>query len=231
MLPPFPPPSSPIIEALALRLVDPGLLDAVARQPDPLQSYELRVGLQDSRLTEMLRELRTATAHLPTCADLTEARIWVKFYFVTWCSLSDVLAALIAEVFDLGIDSRDLDLTMVLRNRHVRASALPAVLSKYSTAIAYPKYSERRNDIVHRGYLDDNEFLEFDRAAILEAMKRHFHRPSSVTDEAVAAKLGSILTEKKAAYDAHLFSTELMLAEMFVVLSALIATHPRAGAV
>ena len=218
---------SPLGLALVTRLADTALLKALAALPDPMNSYEIRVARQDQILWQSFHELRHTVASLPSVTTPTQARAAIKFYVVSWCSLSDVLACLISEVFDLGIAFRDLDLTMVLRNRHISVTALPAILGRYSSQIRYSQYAEARNDIVHRGNLDDKDLSEFEGALLLEAMRRQFNVPDRASDEVIVSKLQSIMGEKQASLQQHLASTEAMLREMSVVLAEAFSSHPQ----
>jgi hypothetical protein len=152
---------------------------------------------------------------LSTQQSYTDAVIGIKFYIISWCTLSDVLAGFVNTVFDLGIDKKDINLTMVLRNKHVSKSQLPYILSKYNSKIRYSHFSKTRNDIVHRGVLDDSE---------LAAIKRHIHRvgllelfgdPSVAVEQSqIAANLREYLLKKQVELTTHLSDTVAMLEEM-----------------
>jgi hypothetical protein len=221
---------SPLGLALATRLADPTLLKALSALPDPMDSYVVRIARQDHLLWQSFRELRHTVTSLPSATTPTQARAWVKFYVVCWCSLSDVLACLISEVYDLGIAFKDLDLTMVLRNRHIQATSLPATLGRYSAEIRFSQYAEARNDIVHRGHLDDKDLSNFEGALLWEVLRRQFSLPDGASDEAIVAKLQSILGEKQASLQQHLASTEAMLREMSEALAEAAASHLQGAA-
>ena len=118
---------SPLGLALVTRLADTALLKALAALPDPMNSYEIRVARQDQILWQSFHELRHTVASLPSVTTPTQARAAIKFYVVSWCSLSDVLACLISEVFDLGIAFRDLDMLLTSCSRFPCESGGPVI--------------------------------------------------------------------------------------------------------
>lgn len=228
-LDPYDDDSSPLLHAVAGRIVsEPYLKNFATLQvshPDITTSYEFRVCVRDYNLWQTLRELKHAVVSLASASSSTQARISTKFYVISWCSLSDTLAALISEVHDLGIDPRDINLTMVMRNTHVLQSDLPAILDRYASKLQYAKYADLRNQIVHRGHLQDQELLTFEGALQRVLIKRRFGIRDETTDADISAKLASILAAKQRLYQEHLGATTEMLHEMSSQLAATLAAH------
>lgn len=221
--------SSPLLHAVANRIVSEAYLKNFAAlrasHPDIVTSYEFRVCICDFNLWQTLQELRHAVVSLTSASTSTQARISTKFYVISWCSLSDTLAALISEVHELGIDPRDINLTMVMRNTHVLQSDLPTILDRYASRLHYAKYADLRNQIVHRGHLEDQDLLTFEGARQRVLINRRFGVRDETTDTDILAKLRSILATKQSLYQEHLGATADMLHEMSTHLAATLAAH------
>src|SRR5258705_5223914 len=68
-----------------------------------------------------LNELTHTVDLIQRAHDGTSIRVLAKTYLIGWVTLSDVVAGLLNEVFDLGYAERDVSLSVVLRNKHVRS--------------------------------------------------------------------------------------------------------------
>lgn len=81
----------------------------------------------------------------------------MKLYVISWSTLLDLLGCLINSVFNLGMADRDIKLQLVLRNDHVRSSPIHQLLKDYESALLIENLREKRNDLVHRGKIPDED--------------------------------------------------------------------------
>lgn len=79
----------------------------------------------------------------------------IKMYIISWATLTDLIAYLISEVFDLGLPPDRIELGHVLRNRHIASTIIPQMFKQNHTTLRTKEFSKKRNDIVHRSYLDE----------------------------------------------------------------------------
>ena len=186
--------------------------------------YEPKVTTQHHRIDLMRSELHHQISMLTAVDSFVAARCHLKLYIVTWCSLSDVTAALINEVYELGIDEKDVNLTMILRCARVKKTKVGAVFQRHKKAVDFDKYSEKRNDIVHRGILNEEVLKEiFGRAnsnAVREAMGHSIPSDWAYRSE---LELKEFLRHKRTELDGHMDATESMLLELLVELAKHVA--------
>lgn len=81
----------------------------------------------------------------------------MKLYIISWSTLLDLLACLINSVFNLGIADRDIKLQLILRNSHVKSSRIQQLLMDYEKTLLIENLRKKRNDLVHRGKIPDEE--------------------------------------------------------------------------
>lgn len=122
-----------------------------------LELQEIKIWYELSHLDDMLKQLNYQVNFLLQAKDYNEIVVAIKFYIIGWATLSDMLAKFINIAFDLGIDDKDLNITMVLRNSHIRETDLPQIIKSYSRKLQHGIYLKLRNDIVHRGILIDSD--------------------------------------------------------------------------
>lgn len=177
--------------------------------------YEVKVWFPLKDLDAVVDEIRYLIELLPNLETYTPAMIAVKFYIVSWCTLSDVFAKLVNAVFDLGIDDRDIGLMMVFRNEHVKKSGLPEILARYIARIKHDDFSRLRNDIVHRGVLKDPE-LERISARLTHIGLLELFETAKAEEELreVGSDLKACLLRKQTEFTHHLSDTVTMLDEM-----------------
>ena len=94
------------------------------------------------------------TLKWPTIEHLAVA---MKLYVISWSTLRDLLASLINVVFNLGIADRDVKEHLVLHNRHVQSSRVPQIVQAYDNSLAIKDLKRKRNDVVHRGNIPDED--------------------------------------------------------------------------
>jgi hypothetical protein len=145
-----------------------------------------------------------------------EVRLNEKLYIISWWTLSDLIAGLINKVFDLGLADEDVKFTVVMRNKHVMKSDLPAIIKKYTKPLQIPRLRKQRDDIVHRGKIIDEEIENVYRAwATLQAEndrqggKGHNQMIARQIDE-----FTEIALRKRATYEAHYLGTVNMVHEI-----------------
>lgn len=148
--------------------------------------------------------------------------IAMKLYVISWSTLRDLLASLVNAVFNLGIADRDVKEHLVLHNRHVQSSRIPQILQAYDSTLAIKDLKKKRNDVVHRGKIpdDDVEQILMERNMIegrrysLLAMNpisgEEYERQSSLLQQ----KLRALAQEKQDLWRTHHQQTIAMLSEI-----------------
>jgi hypothetical protein len=108
----------------------------------------------------------------------------MKLYVISWSTLLDLLACLINSVFNLGIADRDIKLQLVLRNDHVRSSQIHQLLENYEKTLPIGDLRKKRNDLVHRGKIPDEEveqiFVERNR---IDSRRYSFLQENPISEE------------------------------------------------
>ena len=84
-----------------------------------------------------------------------EIRALLKLYVTSWMTISDVVAVLINEIYDLGYAEQDIELSIILRNSHIKKTEIAKVISKHRKTVQHEHYANAPHDVVHRGKLDD----------------------------------------------------------------------------
>lgn len=210
-----------VMNAAMSRIVrlSPEAQDKVALE----NGYELRVYGRSFNLVAAFEELEHLLQLLGRAKTFQEVSLLIKLYVIGWVTLSDILANIINEVFDLGYAEQDIQFGVIFRNRRIRASSLPAVLKEHSNPIQYDKFVRLRNDIVHRGRLDDADLSETNGEVVAAVVKKTIHvdQNDSVAVEAAARqasveigaaqKLQDLVIMKRSQFAEHLVATRAML--------------------
>src|SRR4051812_27093767 len=95
---------TPLNEALLKHMSDPKRIKLIAAEAGDY--YETRVTTQHHRLDLMIAELHHQIEMLTEIDSFVAARCRLKLYIITWCSLSDVVASLINQVYEIGVDDK-----------------------------------------------------------------------------------------------------------------------------
>lgn len=127
--------------------LSPTKQDRVAQE----NGYEMRVYEQTCDLSASFEELEHLVDLLGCARSFQEISLLIKVYVIGWVTLSDVLANIMSEVFDLGYAEQDVQIGVIRWNRKIRVSAIPQAIKRHSTEIQYDRFARQRNDIVHRG--------------------------------------------------------------------------------
>lgn len=201
--------------------------------------YEMRVHARAFDLIAAFEELEHLVDLLGRARTFQEISLLIKVYVIGWVTLSDVLANIINEVFDLGYGEQDVQLGTILRNRKIRESTLPQVIKRHGKEVRYDRFARLRNDVVHRGKLDDAELADVrgevlsavvmktmridatDAAAIEEATNR------AAEEVEATQKMRDLVRQKQSQFAAHLAGTRAMFLEIAPVLIARIIAQPR----
>jgi hypothetical protein len=221
-------------------------IHAVIARADPTHmASELRLSVNDrailtkvTNLTQAVQELVDLIELLQEAHACVHIRLLLKLYHVGWGTLSDMTAILIDEVFDLGNDEKDIDLGRVRKNRHVKSSGIPEVLAKHAKAIEHDRFTQARNDIVHRGWLNDPELNALGQreanamihAALFqgsiddEPTQTYFRRELDRTG--LGSEIASLVNARAGSLKAHLDATMLVLEDIDVVLAKRISSLP-----
>jgi hypothetical protein len=193
--------------------------------------YETKVRLALQDLDALLDEIDRLLRLMSTLKTYSEAIIAVKFYVISWCTLSDVMAKLINVVFDLGIDDRDINLMMLLRNAHVRPSGLSDLMSKHQSDLRVGYYTELRNDIIHRGILSDSDTQDLNskrtRSRLIQILRKN---EAKKEQRRFDADIKEYLRNKQSEFRKHLQATVVLLDEMIRCLSPVVLRRARFSA-
>jgi Cthe_2314-like HEPN len=182
-------------------------------------------------LWRTLDELEDLLGLLRAGGSCVHVRLLIKLYHVGVATLNDVLAGLINEVFDLGYRARDVSLENVLRNRHIVDADIPQVLGKHAETTQKLRFSQIRNDIVHRNKLVDAELdklcdqeanlmssaLLFHEGVGDSSPKVYFAREAEKTGHASAIR--DLAASRAQELSDHLAATKTMLADVDVPLA------------
>jgi len=94
----------------------------------------------------------------------------LKFYYIAWGTLKDLMAKLVSNVLDLGIADVDLNFGILLRNDKVKNTRIPEICNKYSKLLDIAGTDKARNEAAHRGNLLDDDVINIKRKkAAIEA--------------------------------------------------------------
>jgi len=158
-------------------------------------------------------------------ATVNELSLLLRLYAVSWITLSDLAANVINAVFDLGYAERDVDLSAILRNGHIRDTQIPSIVKRHGPQVRFAYWADLRNNIVHRGRLLDDDFLALERVWIDLALKAS--NDTQGTDGSTsavgvesnfAARLEEFKRKRIADLDEHLTATNQLLWEIGEVL-------------
>jgi len=168
-----------------------------------------------SDLDKSVEEIHHQIGLLPNLNTAIHASIAVKFYIVSWCTLSDILAGFINTALNLGINKKDINFTMILRNEHVQRTRLPEIIQKYRKEIDFSRYTELRNEIVHRGILNDTELLTItNKLHEIDMKGQIFGTPLANERSKVQMELEKYLLRKGDDFTTHISNTVAMLDEI-----------------
>lgn len=188
--------------------------------------YEFRVYGRAFDLAAAFEELEHLLEFLQRARTFPEISLVIKLYTIGWVALSDVLANLVNEVFDLGYAEQDVQFGVILRNRKIKESSIPGVVKQHAKPVRYDDFVRRRNDIVHRGKLDDSELTDMRgqvfSAVVLKTMMVDMNDAEAVAEASrdavvevnAAGKMQQLLNHKKAEFAEHLTATRAMFAEL-----------------
>ena len=120
-----------------------------------------------ANVNNSLDELVHVIELIERARDLHYVRLLLKMYNVGWVTLSDLIAILINEALDLGYPPANISLGAVLENKHVKTLGIPKVITRHSRRVEYEKFKAMRNDIVHRGQLEEPELEQLRKSEVL----------------------------------------------------------------
>jgi hypothetical protein len=222
--------------AAMFRLRGPKILERFRRAP--ADAYEIRVFMAAAELTNLFEELRHIVALIPRALTFPELTAVIKLYIISWVSLSDVLAGLLNQVYDLGIAYEDVEFGALRRNRHIASTSVPAIVRTHEKALRYDEFAKLRNAIIHRGKLEEKELVtihaEFLTAVLSRAVQLSTDdeaAKAAVTEAArqeanVQARVLELMKRKQVEYTEHLNATLEFLREVAPVLIERIEAQP-----
>jgi hypothetical protein len=215
-------------DAAMARFNDARAVDTL--KTDAKRSYEMRVFMAAAELKDLFGELDAALALLHKATTFAEISALLKLYIINWSSLSDLLAIVLNEVFALGIAAQDISLGAILRNAHIRTTEVPQIVKKYGKATQYDRFVRMRNDIVHRGKLDDDELTQIHSDLLMEILARsgkdiveNEDAKATMLKQArrqsrVRPRITELIKSRENEYREQMTSTQAMLREIAEVL-------------
>jgi hypothetical protein len=129
---------------------------------------------------------------------------------------------LVNAVFNLGIADRDVKVHLVLNNSHVKSSRIPQILQEYEKTLLIKDLKRKRNDLVHRGRIPDDDIeqilgerntIDSRRYSFLEKKpisEEEYKRQISLLQE----KLSALAKEKQEIWGKHHQQTIAMISEI-----------------
>ncbi|MEA2164310.1 MAG: hypothetical protein QOK37_2437 [Thermoanaerobaculia bacterium] len=184
----------------------------------------MRVFSSAAETVSLFEELEHTVDLLTRVQSFPELSAVLKLYVISWISLSDLLARLLNDTLDLGIAELDVKFDAIIRNEHVRRSGVPEIVKKYAKAIQYNHFRKLRNNIVHRGKLDDIELatirIDWFRTAAKANVLRDVEWAANValTETNVAERAQALIAKRQAEYREHLGVTFSFLNEIALVI-------------
>lgn len=179
-------------------------------------------------LTSLLLLLREADS----CVHI---RLLIKLYYIGSSTLTDVLANVVNEVFDLGYPERAINLGSISRNRHVKDAGLADIIGNHAVCMGTERHGKIRNDIVHRNKLFDSELDALEaREADLMSSAALFHKGfGDATPEAFfsrestrrgfAPKVRTLAIARANSLTDHLNATKAFIDDLDVALARRVA--------
>ncbi len=202
----------------------------------PATTYELRVFMAAAELKGVFEELEYTIGFIERAFSFPELTALLKLYVISWVSLSDLLASLLNEVFDLGIGEQDVEFGAILRNRHIVSTEVPQIVKRHAASLRYDEFARMRNDIVHRGKLGEKELDSIHGDFLMGIAKRipvftdDDTIKASVTEAArkeanVETRIREFVEKKQSSYSQHLSATRVFLREIAGLLVSSIEQH------
>lgn len=178
--------------------------------------YEFRILSNIKTLCSILIQMKSAINNLSKTKSLQRAMIILKFYYISSGTLSDICASLLNDFFRIGMNEKDINLRMILRNEKIISTSLPQIWNKYEPNVRRSDFSRIRNDVAHRGILSDlnNEKLkQIEAELFLIAILGK--TASQKTKLELQSELKSYLISKRTELHKHFLNTNLLFEEIF----------------
>jgi hypothetical protein len=122
----------------------------------------------------------------------------------------------------LGIAEQDVRERLVLRNSHVRSSRIPQILEEYDNALLIKDLKRKRNGVVHRGRIpdDDIERMLLERNSI-DSRRYSLLKEAPISEDehkrqiaSLQQRLSALAKEKQELWGKHHRKTIAMLSEI-----------------
>jgi hypothetical protein len=204
--------------------------------------YEMRVFGRSFDLISAFEELEHLVELLGRTKTFQEISLLIKLYIIGWVTLSDVVANILNDVFDLGYAEQDVQFGVILRNRKIQRSPIPAIVKQNAKFIRYEWFAKRRNDIIHRGRLDDSDLAAV-RGVVLSAVLGQVLKVDTNDIAAVEAasnqaaaevgatqRMADLIGHKQQQFAEHLLATRKMFGQLAPLLVERINAQTREAA-
>lgn len=173
-------------------------------------------------MESVLNEFTGRNRGLVKLLTIEHVAIAMKLYVISWSTLRDLLASLVNAVFNLGVADRDVKEHLILHNSHVKSSRIPQILQAYDNTLLIKGLKKKRNDVVHRGRIPDDDIeqilternrIDSRRYSLLEQnpiSEEEHKRQISLLQQ----KLRALAKEKQALWRKHHQQTIAMISEI-----------------
>jgi hypothetical protein len=205
---------------------------------DPYRVYELRVFMAAAEVKNLFNELGAILDLFQRAHSFPELTALLKLYVISWNSLSDLVAILLNEIYDLGIADHDVNFGAILRNHHIRSTEIPAAVKRHAKSTRYDHFVKLRNEIVHRGKLADEDLIAINTDLLMNLLQKA--KESTLNDEDAKStalkaareetrteqRVRELISKRQSENREHLASTGALLAEIAAIIVPRIQQHP-----
>ncbi len=153
----------------------------------------------------------------------------LKFYYIAWGTMKDLMAKFVSNVLDLGIADIDLNFGILLRNNKVKSTRIPEICNRYSNLLDIGGTDKARNEAAHRGKLLDDDVtsikkkkatLEVGHFSLLQQEHQRISEEEYCRRKKVFYDELKVLTEnKRVEYQNHYESTMKLNREIAIELA------------
>lgn len=125
-------------------------------------------------IDNIFQYLRHILGRIKKEKDFYALQLDIINYVIIWCSVNDVLMRAISEIYDLGIHEKDINYTLLERNKHVPKEIFK-ILKTDGKKVYYNKIVGLRNEIIHHGEYGINELCKILGILSVEEVSSQYH--------------------------------------------------------
>ena len=191
--------------------------------------FESFAALQNlhKEISSILDEFSGRSAFLIKLITIDLLVLSIKFYVIAWSTMLDLAASLVSKVFNLGISEKDINIDLILRNKHVQKTEVFTILKSYTKQSDYDLFRHHRNEIIHRGKIIDDEVVQLQNERNHLFSKRFsLLNTEPISDEEfqkeneqLTAKIRDLASSKQTSYKAHYARMAKILSDLMAPLA------------